>query len=133
MLSFWTEHALFSHFSELGACNFVKHDDWDWSDPRTLLAVPSPLLSVSSPLRVFSWRPACCRQVTPGKLGCGLPLRGHRGPDNLFAPQSLLSGVLKEAGVTPAVHLCGPAPLAASPTQPVGESGKVLAELAVSR
>ena len=21
-----------------------------------------------------------CRQVTPGKLGCGLPVRGHRGP-----------------------------------------------------
>ena len=45
----------------------------------------------------------------------------------------LLSRVLTEAGATPAVHLRGPAPLAASPTQPVRESGKVLAELAVSR
>ena len=41
----------------------------------------------------------------------------------------LLSRVLTEAGVT----LRGPAPSAASLTQPVGESGKVLAELAVSR
>ena len=52
-----------------------------------------------------------------------------RGP---FAPQSSCR-VLPEAGVTPAVHLRGPAPLAASPTNPVSESGKVLAELAVSR
>ena len=32
-----------------------------------------------------------------------------------------LSRVLTEAGVTPAVHLRGPAPLAASPAQPVSE------------
>ena len=72
-----------------------------------------------------------CRQVTPGKPGCGLPLRGHRGPGPVRA-SVLLSRVLTEAGVTPAVHLRGPAPLAASPAQPVSESGKVLAELAVS-
>ena len=72
-----------------------------------------------------------CRQVTPGKPGCGLPLRGHRGPGPVRA-SVLLSRVLTEAGVTPAVHLRGPAPLAASPMPPVSESGKVLAELAVS-
>ena len=35
-----------------------------------------------------------------------------------------LSRVLTEAGVAPAVHLRGPAPSAASPTQNAGESGK---------
>ena len=62
-----------------------------------------------------------CRQVTPGKPGCGLPLRGHRGPGPVRA-SVLLSRVLTEAGVTPAVHLRGPAPLAASPTHPVSAS-----------
>ena len=70
-----------------------------------------------------------CRQVTPGKPGCGLPLRGHRGLGPVRA-SVLLSRVLTEAGVTPAVHLRGPAPLAASPAQPVSES--VLAGLSVS-
>ena len=58
---------------------------------------------------------------------------GHRGPGQSVRASVLLSLVLTEAGVTPAVHLRGPAPSAASPTQPVHESGKVLAELAVSR
>ena len=66
-----------------------------------------------------------CRHVTPGKPGCGLPLRGHRGPGPVRASVSL-SRVLTEAGVTPAVHLRGPAPLAASPMHPVSESGKYL-------
>ena len=66
-----------------------------------------------------------CRQVTPGKPGCGLPLQGHRGPGPVRA-SVLLPRVLTEAGVTPAVHLRGPAPLAASPAQPVSESGKNL-------
>ena len=51
---------------------------------------------------------------------------GHRGPGQSVRASVLLSRVLTEAGVTPAVHLRGPAPLAASPTQPVRESGKVL-------
>ena len=38
-----------------------------------------------------------CRQVTPGKPGCGLPLRGHRGPGPVRA-SVLLSRVLTEAG-----------------------------------
>ena len=43
---------------------------------------------------------------------CGrLPLRGNRGPGPVRA-SVLLSRVLVEAGVTPAVHLHGPAPLA---------------------
>ena len=32
----------------------MKHDDWDWSDPRTLLGVPSPPLSGSRPLLAVS-------------------------------------------------------------------------------
>ena len=71
-----------------------------------------------------------CRQVTPKKPGCGLPLRGHKGP-RLVRASVPLSRVLTEAGVTPAVHLRGPGPLAASPTQPVSESGS-FARLAVS-
>ena len=73
-----------------------------------------------------------CRQVTPGKLGCGLPLRGHRGPGPVRA-SVLLSRVLTEAFVTPAVHLRGPAPLAASPMPPVSESGKCLQNSSVHR
>ena len=55
---------------------------------------------------------------------------GGTGDRGLFAPQSSLSRVLTEAGVTPAVQFRGPAPLAASPAQPVSES--VLAGLTVS-
>ena len=87
----------------------------------TLLGVPSPLFRRAA----RCWPSAgllvggqlACRQVTPGKLGCGLPLRGHRGQGPVRA-SVLLSRVLTEAGVTPAVHLRGPAPSAASPTQP---------------
>ena len=48
-------------------------NDWGWSDPGTLLGVPSPPLSVSArcwPSAGSSrgW-PACCRQVTPGEPG----------------------------------------------------------------
>ena len=76
--------------------------------------------------RVFSWVASSqCRHVTPGKPGCGLPKRWHRGLGPVRASVSL-SRVLTEAGVTPAVHLRGPAPLAASPTHPVSESGKYL-------
>ena len=87
----------------------MKHDDWGWSDPGTLLGVPSP----------------------PRSGGRPLPSSSHTWEARMRA-SVLLSQVLTEAGVTPAVHLRGPAPLAASPTQQVGESGKVLAELAVS-
>ena len=96
-------------------------DDRGWSDPGTPLfrgatrCWPSAGLLVGGQL--------ACRQVTPGKLGCGLPLRGHRVPGPVRA-SVLLSRVLTEAGVTPAVHLRGPAPLAASPTPPVSESDK---------
>ena len=47
-----------------------------------------------------------CRQVTPGKVGCGLPLRGHKGPGPVHA-SALLSRVLTEAGVTSAVLSAG--------------------------
>ena len=92
------------------------HDDWGWSDPGTLHGVPSLPLSWGRPLLAVSgssrgW-PACCRQVTPGKPGCGLPLRGHRGPGPVRA-SVLLSRVLVGA----AVHLRGPAPSAARPTR----------------
>ena len=87
----------------------VKHDDWDWSDPWALLRVPSLPLSGSRPLLAVSgssggW-PARCRQVTPGKLGCGLPLRGAQGTGQSVRASVLLSRLLTEAGVTPAVHL----------------------------
>ena len=68
-----------------------------------------------------------------GNLDVVLPVRGHRGSEQSVRASVPLSRVVTETGVTPAVHLSGPAPLAASPTQPVGESGEVLAELAVSR
>ena len=69
-------------------------DDWGWSDPGTLLGVqPSAALLVGGQI--------ARRQVTPGKLGCG------PGPVRAAV---LLSRVLTEAGVTPAVLLRGPAP-----------------------
>ena len=49
---------------------------------------------------------------------CGrLPLRGHRGPGPVRASVHL-SRVLVETGVTLAVHLHGPAPLATPPHNP---------------
>ena len=46
-------------FSGLGACNLLKHDDWDWSDPWALLSVLSPPSFGEPPTaarqRVFSW------------------------------------------------------------------------------
>ena len=99
----------------------MKHDDWDWSDPRTLLGVPSLPLSggrcwpsasllVGGQLAVVNhtWE-ARMWSATAGVQGTGA------GCSRLSPP------VLTEAGVTPAVHLRGPAPPAASPTQPVGE------------
>ena len=56
-------------------------------------------------------------------FGCGQPLREYRGPGQCVAPQSVLSQGLTEAGVTGAVHLRGPAPRAASSTQPVKRCG----------
>ena len=114
----------------------MNHDDWDWSDPRTLLGVPSPPLSGSHPLLAVSgssrgW-PACVSSSHTWEARMWSVIAVHKGPGPVRA-SVLLSPVLAEAGVTPAVHLHGPARLAASPTQPVSESGKVLAELAVSR
>ena len=66
------------------------------------------------------------RQVTPGKLGCGLPFRVHgTGVCSRFSPP--VPG--PHGGRS---HTCRtpPAPLAASPTRPASEF--VLAELAVS-
>ena len=92
------------------------HDDWGWSDPgdpswcprhslfrRAARCWPSAGLLVGSQ--------HTCRRVTPGKLGCDLPLRGHRGTGTC----SRLSPAVMEAEVTPAAHLRGRAPLAASP------------------
>ena len=106
--------------------------DSRWSDPGTLLGVPSPPRGAAR-----CWPSAgllvggqlTCRHVTPGKPGCGLPLRGHRGLGQSVCASVLLSRVLTEAGVTPAVHLRGPAPLATSPTHPVSESVKYLQNL----
>ena len=134
-LLFLAEHAFFSPFSELGTCNFVKHDDWDWSDPRTFLVSRHPSFGeppTAGCQRVFSSVASLLSSSHTWEAWTRLPLRVHRGPGQSVRASDLLSRVLTEAGVTPAVHLRGPALLAASPTQPVGESGKVLAELAVS-
>ena len=55
--------------------------------------------------------------VTPGKPGCSLPLRGHRGPGPVRASVSCPGS--SRTGVTPAVHHRGRAELAASPMPPV--------------
>ena len=88
-----------------------------WETRRAAHCRPSACLLVGGQL--------ACRQVTPGNpdVVCH---RGGTGDRGLFAPQSTCPGILVEAGVTPAVHLRGPAPLAASPTQPIDESGKCL-------
>ena len=104
-------------------------DDWGWSDPSTLLGTPPPLFRRAAhrlPVAgLLVGGQGACRHVTPGKPGCGQPLRWYRGPGPVRA-SVLLSRVLTEVGVTPAVHLRGPAPLAASPSQPVRNSGKYL-------
>ena len=101
---------------------------------------PGPFLVSRHPLfrgppaagrqRVFSW--VARSRVVKSHLGspdvvCHCGGTGDRG---LFAPQSSCPGSSRRQGVTPAVHLRGPAPLAASPAQPVSES--VLAGLIVS-
>ena len=65
-----------------------------------------------------------CRQVTPGKLGCALQLRVHTGPGKSVRASVLLSRVLMEAGVAPAVHLRGPAPRKSDATRRRVERGK---------
>ena len=124
---------MFSPFSELGTCNFVKHD-WDWSDPRTILGVPSPPLSGGCPLLAVSGSSR------------GWPARVSSSRTWEARMWSAIAGVLGTGAVcsrlSPPVrgphggrgYTCRtppwPAPLAASPTQPVGEF--VVAELAVS-
>ena len=96
LLPFWAEHAFLTLFQSWGTCNFVKHDDWDWSDPRTLLGVPSPPSFGKPPTagcqRVFSWVASLC--VVKSHLGspdvvCHCGGTGDRG---LFAPQSSCPG-----------------------------------------
>ena len=108
----------------------MKHDDCDWSVSR------HPLLRGAA----HCWPSA-------GLLVCGqlAVVKSHLGNSDVVCRcggtgdrdvvcSRLSSPVLgPQAGVAPAVHLLGPDPLAASPTQPEGESGEVLAELAVSR
>ena len=102
LLPFCAEHAFLA---------FFRAGDLQFFEARRLGLVRLQGLSGSHRLLAVSrssrgW-PACCRQVTPGKLGCGLPLRGHRGPGQSIRASALLSRVLTEAGVTPAVHLRG--------------------------
>ena len=70
-------------------------------------SVGRPLLAVSG----ASWGPARWSSRVPWTVCGRLPLREHRGP-GLVRASVHLSQVLVEAGVTPAVHLHGPAPLA---------------------
>ena len=113
------------------------HNDKGWSDDGTHLGVPSLPLSGGRPLLAFSgssrgW-PACGRQVTPGKFGCGLPLRGAQGTRAVCRASVLLSWVLTEAGVKKAVHLCGPAPISSQSDATRKRAWQALAELAVRR
>ena len=124
-LFFWTEHAFLAFFRGLGTCNFVKHDDWDWSDPRTLLGVPSQPLSGGRPLLAVSkssrgW-PACMSSSHTREARMWSPTAWAQGTRAVVRASVFLCRVLTEARVAPAVHLRGPAPLAASPKQPVGE------------
>ena len=69
--------------------------------------------------RVFSW--VASLLVVKSHLGSPWSsTAGAQGTVAVCRASVFLSGVLTEAGVKPAVHLRGPAPLAASPTQPVG-------------
>ena len=104
-------------------------DDWGWSDPGTLLGVPSPPLSEGRPLLAVSgssrgW-PACVSSSHTWEARMWSAIAGTRDQRPVRA-SVLLSRVLTEAGVAPAVHLRGPAPLAASPMQPASESGRDL-------
>ena len=116
-------------FCEARRLGLVRPQDPSWC-PVTSSFGTHTLLAVSGSSR--GW-PACCRQVTPGKLGCGLPLRGAHGSGAVCSRLSPSVPGPHESRVAPAVHLRGPARSAASPTQPVGESGKVLAELAAPK
>ena len=75
----------------------MKHDVWDWSDPKTLLDVPSPRLSGEPPTagrhQVFSWVASLlssshtCEARMWSAVAWGTEDRG-----SLFAPQSSSPG-----------------------------------------
>ena len=86
-------------------------DDWGWSDPGTSSRHP---LSEGRPLLAFSGSMRGPVEVSSqvAWIVCGrLPLRVYRGLGPVRASVHL-SWVLAGAGVTPAVHLHGPAPSA---------------------
>ena len=98
---FCAEHAFLALFSEPGTCNCVKHDDWDWSDPRTLLGVPSPPLSrsrrwPSAGLLVGGRLAVVMSHVVNSDVVCRCGDRGDRG--SLFASQSSCPGSSRRHG-----------------------------------
>ena len=100
-------------------------DDWGWSGPGILLGVLSPPLSEGRPPLAVSrssrgWPARLSSGHTwEARMWCAI---AGTGACSRLSPR--VSG--PQGGVTPAVHLRGPAPLAASPAQPVSESGKCL-------
>ena len=134
---FWAEHVFLAFFFGAGDLQFcearrlglVRPLGPSWCLVTRSFGEPP----TAGRQRVFSWGASLLSSSHTWETRCGLPLRGRRGRGQSVRASVLLSRVLTEAGVTPAVHLRGPAPSAANPTQPVRESGKVLAELAVSR
>ena len=74
----------------------------------TLSSEDRPLLAVSE----SSWEPACCVVACPLDFAWSLAIAVVQRTEAVCRASVLLSQVLVEAGVTPAVHLHGPAPLA---------------------
>ena len=89
---------------------------------RHPLSLGRPLLAVSGSSR--GW-PARVSSSHTWEARMWSAVAGCRGPAPVRA-SVILSRVLTEAVVTPTVHLGGFAPLTASPTHPVSESGKFL-------
>ena len=81
---------------------------------RDPLSEGRPLLAFS----VTSWGPTRVSSHVLWAVGGRLSWQWYRGPAPVRA-SVLLSRVLVGAGVTPAVHLRGPAPLATPPSQSV--------------
>ena len=90
-----------------GECATTGADQTLGPRPVTLSSKGRPLLAVSG----SPWGPADVSSHVLWIVGGRLPLRVYRGPGPVRASVHL-SQVLVEAGVTPAVHTHGPAPLA---------------------
>ena len=94
---------IFSLFQSWKNAIFVKHDDWDWSDPRTIVGVPSPSSFGEPPTaarqRVFSLVASLLSTSHTWESRVWSAVAGaQRGPDSLFAPQSSCPGSSRRQG-----------------------------------